>query len=551
MRFFTKRTTIFIICGFFFILAGVFQYIDQDLSSYWATVCSFYETSIFLLLIFIWGYSIKIRIIDKGIRRKLLFIAALLFFWLFIRYIKYEFTVSAERTNRYLWYLFYIPQCIVPPLALIVSLETTQDEKHPIRKWIYLILIPAFILIIMILTNDFHQLAFKFKPNFENFSSDYKHGIVYYLAIGWIIIMILTHILVLIIKCSVSSCKKKTWIPISLFLICTIACILCFIYSTRSYKMPELLSFSFIIIFESCIAIGLIPSNENYEVYFSNSSISSIITDKNLNPIYGSNNLLELSKDDCKKTLEDGFIFIGENNRLSVRNISGGYIFYIEDLSHINKLLDEIKNLNEAIKEDSNLIIYENELKKKEIKIKQKNYMHDNLLIILKDDLSLTNNLLLKIKEDDTNFYKNFKEACVHLAYIKRRSNLELLLNQNEYIDFNEIILSIKEITNYLRLYGIENLLINNTKEKIKAEIGILFFEFFMDSIRLIISDIIYLIINIRNDNNKITMRLAITLKFNFDYDFNKLKSEKYKNLIDIIKEDDTYYLTFKMDIKE
>ena len=46
-------------------------------------------------------------------------------------------------------------------------------------------------------------------------------------------------------------------------------------------------------------------------------------------------------------------------------------------------------------------------------------------------------------------------------------------------------------------------------------------------------------------------MRLAITLKFNFDYDFNKLKSEKYKNLIDIIKEDDTYYLTFKMDIKE
>ena len=129
MKFFTKRTTTFIICGLFFILAGIFQYIDQDLSSYWATVCSFYETSIFLLLIFIWGYLIKIRIIDKGIRRKLLFIAALLFFWLFIRYIKYEFTVSTERTNRYLWYLFYVPQCFVPPLALIVSLETTQDEK--------------------------------------------------------------------------------------------------------------------------------------------------------------------------------------------------------------------------------------------------------------------------------------------------------------------------------------------------------------------------------------------------------------------------------------
>lgn len=252
-----------------------------------------------------------------------------------------------------------------------------------------------------------------------------------------------------------------------------------------------------------------------------------------------------------KKTLEDGFIFIGENNRLSVRNISGGYIFYIEDLSHINKLLDDIKNLNEAIKEDSNLIIYENELKKKEIKIKQKNYMYDNLLIILKDDLSLTNHLLLKAKEDDTNFYLNFKEACIHLAYIKRRSNLELLLNQKEYIDINEIILSIKEITNYLRLYGIENLLINNAKGKIKTEIGIVFFEIFMDSIRFIISDITYLVINISNENNKITMRLAFTLKSNFDYDFDKLKREKYKNLIDIVKEDDTYYLNFNLDIKE
>lgn len=551
MKFLTKRTTIFIICGLFFILAGVFQYIDQDLSFYWTKVCSFCATSIFLLLIFIWGYSIKIRIINKEIRRKLLIIAALLFFWLFIRYIKYEFTTSTERMNRYLWYLFYVPQCLVPPLALIVSLETTQDEKHPIRRWIYLILIPAFILIILILTNDFHQLAFKFKPNFENFSFDYKHGIVYYLAIGWILTIILTYILVLIIKCSVSSCKKKTWIPISLFLICTVVCILCFIYSTRSYKVPELLSFSFIIIFESCIAIGLIPSNENYEIYFSNSSISSLITDKNLNPIYGSNNLLELSKDNCKKALKDGYIFIDDDNRLSTRNISGGYIFYIEDLSHINKLLNDIKNLNEAIKEDSNLIIYENELKKKEIKIKQKNYMYDNLLIILKEDLSLTNNLLLKIKEDDTYFYQNFKEACVHLAYIKRRSNLELLLHQNEYIDINEIILSIKEITNYLRLYGIENLLANDTKEKIKAEIGILLFEFFMDSIRLIISDITYLFININNDINKITMRLAITLKANCNYEFNNLKCEKYKNLIDIIREEDTYYLTLKINIKE
>lgn len=72
-----------------------------------------------------------------------------------------------------------------------------------------------------------------------------------------------------------------------------------------------------------------------------------------------------------------------------------------------------------------------------------------------------------------------------------------------------------------------------------------------MDSIRFIISDITYLIINISDDINKITMRLVITLKSNFDYNFNKLKSEKYEKLINVIKEDDTYYLTLKINIKE
>lgn len=176
----------------------------------------------------------------KGIRRKLVIIAVLLFFWLFIRFIKYNVFSRKDTISRYLWYMYYIPQCLVPPISLIAMMELTRKKKENLSKLIYLILIPAFVLILLILTNDFHQLAFAFKATEENSVVEYTHRIIFYLAIAWIIIMTFLSLVTLILKCSISICKRKIWIPLLVFLITTIACTLCFIFATQSYKIPEL-----------------------------------------------------------------------------------------------------------------------------------------------------------------------------------------------------------------------------------------------------------------------------------------------------------------------
>ena len=96
--------------------------------------------------------------------------------WLLLRYIKYYFFASYETASRYLWYLYYIPQCLVPPLAWIATMGLTRKNSNAIGKYIYLALVPAVVLILLILTNDLHQTAFVFKENFANFETDYKHG---------------------------------------------------------------------------------------------------------------------------------------------------------------------------------------------------------------------------------------------------------------------------------------------------------------------------------------------------------------------------------------
>ena len=102
-----RKTIELIISTFFFVLAGFFQYYDFYLPPVYAHTFSFLANAIFLLLIFLWGKSIRQRIIQKGIRRKLVIIAILLFFWLFIRFIKYNIFARKDTISRYLWYRYY------------------------------------------------------------------------------------------------------------------------------------------------------------------------------------------------------------------------------------------------------------------------------------------------------------------------------------------------------------------------------------------------------------------------------------------------------------
>ena len=124
-----KEIIPYIVCAGLFALAGVLQYIDNEV---------------------IWGNSAKNRIVEKSTRRLLITVATLMFMWLLLRYIKYYFFASYETASRYLWYLYYIPQCLVPPLAWIAAMGLTRKSSRSVCKCLYLVLVPAIVLILLI-----------------------------------------------------------------------------------------------------------------------------------------------------------------------------------------------------------------------------------------------------------------------------------------------------------------------------------------------------------------------------------------------------------------
>lgn len=471
-----KRISGYSICLFFFFLAGFFQMIDDLLPDFWHVLFSLLAHVILLSLVIFWGVSIIHRIIRKDLRLYLLIIAIFILFFLVVRMIKYGLTRNDDILNRYLWYSYYVSQCLIPPTLLLASFSIEKKDGKPLKKTWFLIFIPAIILLSLIYTNDLHQLTFLFEYSENDFS--YKHGIVFYLAIIWEILITIISIIIMIIKCQVSACRKKIWIPIFTFLGCVFISTICFLVNISSFKIPELLCFSCILIIESCIDIGLIPSNINYEKYFYHSMCSAFITDENLQVIYRSKSSLSLDKEQLKAAIISP-IMVNKNTRFYGTKIHGGYTFRSEDLSLINEINIGLQEAKQQIKEENDIIEAENEMKKQSAKIDEQKELYEKVETYTKDEINKLSNLLLLKTINEEDFINKMRFACVLAAYIKRRSNLILLSKKDQLMDVDELALSINESISYLSLTNIECFLDFNLKGKINSDILGIIYDFF------------------------------------------------------------------------
>ena len=451
-----KRIVLYVVCAFSFALAGVFQAVDSSLPEFWHALFALSAHMILISLVVAWGVSLIHRMVRKDLRAYFLIVAALILFFLVVRMIKYGLTKDSDALSRYLWYAYYVPQTLIPPTILLAALSLKNKKGNPLAKVWYLLYLPAVILIILIFTNDVHEWAFAL--NFDNGFS-YEHRTVFYIALAWEIAVTFASLIVLILKCGISACKRKTWIPVTAFVVCAAVSTVCFLTNTSAFKIPELLCFTCIVMIESCIAIGLIPSNYEYENYFYRSAYSAIITDKNLGVIYNSEKSVFTDKNLLGRAAKKP-VMTDENTRLSAEKIHGGYAFRIEDLSKVNEINAALSETNERLSEENYIIEAENELKEQKAQIIEQNKLYAKTEEVTREELkrldALLSDMYHKTQLNSAEYTDKMRFACVPAAYIKRRSNLVMLAEKQENIDVGELSLAIKESLGFLSLTGAE-----------------------------------------------------------------------------------------------
>ena len=464
-----------------------------------ARILDFTRTLIYIGLFSVWGFSINKRVVHRQTKRLLLAVCLLEIFWLTIREFKYRFVFDVNAL-RGLWYLYYIPTILVPLLALYISMLLAKPEGYRLSKKAAFFAVPSAVLLILMLTNDFHQLAFRFPEGAIKSEQNYTYGIVYFLTVFWAVICSLLSFIIMLMKSRLPKNRKSVplpLIPIAAALVYSVLYGFRLEFILRVFgDVAVVFCLVFTAFFECCIQSGLIQTNTRYSALFNaTEDISVIITDKEYAPKYASRVAESFSISDMKKA-ESAPIILENKKRLNNMKIYGGRALWSEDISEILELSETLRDTREELKELSSLLLLEYEKEKEHKTVEEQNRLYDLLQSKTQPQLNQIDDLMQEYKAAKTEEEKQkiLANILVIGTFIKRRKDFVLSM---EYADeFPDLMLSsaLNESFRALRLLGIKgSFLVNSKRELVSSKTLSLAYDFFEAVIEAVIDGAKYI----------------------------------------------------------
>lgn len=397
---------------------------------------------IYIALYIGWGISVSKRIMQVQVRHYLIAVSGLVVFWFVIRSMKYFF-ITDTGIARQLWYLYYLPMLFIPLFSLFVAISLGKPENARLSKTALLLLsIPTVLCLLLVLTNDLHQLVFSF-PEGEVWTDDnmsYSFG--YFFVIGWEILCALAAFVIMIIKCRLS--YRKKYLP---FLLLACSIVYAFIYVSGVEWMQliggdiaaaQCLMFTGIL--ESCIQCGLIQTNTGYEELFMASRLGAQITDQGNTVCLASSNAGGLT-DEQRMSAKTHPVLADKTTLIKSKPIRFGHVLWQEDVSELTEAIEQIEENCRDLSERNRLRQENLETKKKILSLQEKNRAADVLNRETAGQISMIEHLLTlyDTENDAKKREKLLAGAAVLGAYIKRYGNLLLVSHREETADIRDL----------------------------------------------------------------------------------------------------------------
>ena len=490
-------------------IAFISRMIYEDLTSaMMQAVMLTVRNSIHISLLFMWVVSLHRRLMNKNVRRLMLAVGCLMLFWLIDKIVKWDFTGSVTHPLvRYLWYGFYVGMLFIPTLGafIIDYLGKPENYAHPAR--LNYLLIPPAVLLALVFTNDLHQKVFVFYNGIINFDLDYSYDWVYYIVMGWFMVMGFYFVVSMLLKSRVPGSRRLQKMPI---LIMTFAALFWTGYSMRLYNCDLTVMDILIIVLllESAIQSGLLPSNMNYRQLYDATTIPVQIVDRDYQPHYVSAGALPVSEAKMRQS-ESGTVHMGRS-LLNSAPIYGGRVVWEDDISELTALQQQLQDAQEQLGEENTLLQAELELKEQRAKTDEKNRLYDRIAEEVKPQLIKTDMLLQRIAQEPENREKLLAKTCVLGSYIKRRGNLLLLSEDAKKVSARELEYCIRESLENLRLGEVFTSLNANCSGQLSLENIVAAYDFFETVTERLLDNMTAMLVNLNCDNAGIRMNIQM-----------------------------------------
>ena len=440
--------------------AYIFRLIGRG--CFYPTLFSYLRSFIYIGMFAAWGLSVRQRIVQKQVRRYLTGVSLLLILWFTLRSAKY-FIFWQPNVIRYLWYLYYLPMLFVPTLALLIAMSLGKPDEYKLPKSVGLLFAVSGALLILVLTNDLHQLVFSFSKNADIWSDEsYGYGVCYFAVIGWQVLCAAAALVVMLFKCRLKN-RKLRFLPV-------IPLIVSLNYLALNYigipwqkelfgDVTAFQSLMYMLCFEACIACGYIHSNSRYADLFASSvGTSAQITDMSFNVRYAAMDTKPISREKMMHAIQSP-VTLADGLNLHTMPIGGGYAVWTEDVSALLEARENFEGLAEELAERNEILRYEYKREARRRRVEEQNRLYDLLRCTTQAQINRISTLTKEYqkinKTEPTRAKTLLAEIAVLCSYIKRRKHLTLLPDRDCSVAIAELVGAFTESLQALKLLNV------------------------------------------------------------------------------------------------
>ena len=466
---------------------------------------------IHISLLIHWCASLHRRIMNEEVRRSLVSVSLLMIFWLTAKDIKYEFI--ADRTfwlGRYIWYSYYVPMILIPLYGVFIIDHMGKPEGYRNPRWMNALYIPAFAILIGIFTNDLHGLAFSFPAGIECFDDTYGYGPIYFAGMAWFVLGGIYTVVMLLKKSRVPGSKRLQKMPAMIMGGAVIFWVLYCLGIFRGCDLTVVDCLIIALLLESAIRTGLIASNTDYQKMFHASTVAAQITDLNYRPCYTSAAALNLTREEIQ--LLGGHPIKREHFMLHAKPIKAGFVLWQDDVAELDELMTHLQDIQRQLGRKNELLQAELKLREQQAQLEEKNHLYNRITEEVAPQIEKLEKLL-KHSADQSNLVK----MCVIGSYVKRRSNLLLLREENPIVQTREIEYCIRESLDNLRLAEVSTGLDARCEGQIALDSLIAAYDFYEGLVELLLDRITAMMVRIFCRNGALKMKIQLGLEGTID----------------------------------
>ena len=410
-------------------------------------------TVVYAALAIYWGASVRRRILDVHTRRSLIAMVTMMLLLLLARANKYMLLEERPDIQVYSWYAYSVCFMGIALFSLLAALSIDVGQSPAPLRRARAVLLPLWgASSALALTNNLHQLVYRFDPGETNPFVAYSHGAVYWINTAAIAAMLAAAFVLVVHKGRRILSRRTAWIPAGVLVIFGLYYLSYYLNGNvvpdiiipHLFNPPEALCFTLIIFWESCIQTGLLPSCSSYETILAISSTGAVITDRNGRVAVAA------------RSAGDGQAKNTKDLLYHEHAIVGGTIRWTTDLSAVNALNERLDQSIEKLSEENELFEAELALREKRMRLETQNRLYDEVSHAVEPQARCIETFLNDAGTDtETDFRGKLARGCVLGAFIKRRANLEMLSDGRETLACEELFYCVRESLEYLRLCGV------------------------------------------------------------------------------------------------